>query len=533
MGLTRRKFLAGIALGGASALAAGMTGCEAKTQDAEPSSGSKDASADRIKHTPESTETCDIVVVGSGTAGMSAAVRAAQLGAKVIMLEKNAFFGGSSGYAEGVGGVNSYMHEEAGLHFDTNEVFQRTQEYHHWSADSNVLRRYIEHSGETIDWLHNDCGVNFYAATITAPTSYPTWHLGADADGNVARIKESLIDVMAEYGKGIGVDMRTKSPATGLLVEDDAIKGVYYEQDGKEYAIEAEAVILATGGYSNNQEMFEEFTHIPFDRVWNWGAAGRDGDGIRWARALGADLHIPSNLMFGSTRCAEANMFEDHAGWVFSWEPALRVNQDGVRFFDETMATDFSRGSNAIAAQQSAFTIIDQAYLDQINDVALPMGLESVGLLTGQPMPDARDSVTKAVEDGKVFKADTIEELADQLGLDAKTLAATVDEYNTCAGNGIDPVYGTQGAALVPVATPPFYASKAQLAVFTSVGGLRVDEDLRVLDTDGKPIDRLYAIGTDASSYAGRDYDVGIFSGAQQGWCAYGGKHAAEHILGR
>lgn len=132
MGLTRRKFLAGIALGGTGALAAGMTGCAAKTQDAELSSGSKDVSADRIKHTPESTETCDIVVVGSGTAGMSAAVRAAQLGAKVVMLEKNAFFGGSSGYAEGVGGVNSYMHEEAGLHFDTNEVFQRTQEYHHW-----------------------------------------------------------------------------------------------------------------------------------------------------------------------------------------------------------------------------------------------------------------------------------------------------------------------------------------------------------------------------------------------------------------
>ena len=105
MGLTRRKFLAGIALGGTGALAAGMTGCAAKTQDAELSSGSKDASADRIKHTPESTETYDIVVVGSGTAGMSAAVRAAQLGAKVVMLEKNAFFGGSSGYAEGVGGM--------------------------------------------------------------------------------------------------------------------------------------------------------------------------------------------------------------------------------------------------------------------------------------------------------------------------------------------------------------------------------------------------------------------------------------------
>lgn len=532
MDLTRRGFLAGIALGGAGALTVGVTGCAPRTRNTKTSADNADTTAEEIQHNPESTETCDIVVVGSGTAGMSAAVRAAQLGAQVIMLEKNTFFGGSSGYAEGVGGVNSYLHDELGLHFDTNEVLQRTQEYHHWSADSNVLKRFIEHSGETINWLHNDCGVNFFTATVTAPTSYPTWHLGANAQGDIARIKEAAIDVMEEYGQSIGVDMRTKSPATGLLVEDGVVKGVYYKNGNKEYAIEAGAVILATGGYSNNKEMFEEFTHIPFDRVWNWGAAGRDGDGIRWARALGADLHIPSNLMFGSTRCAQADIFEDHAGWVFSWEPALRVNQDGVRFFDETMSTDFSRGSNAIAAQQNSFTIIDQAYLDRINDEALPMGLESVGLTTGQPMTDARESVLKAVADGKVYKSDTIEDLATQLGLDAQVFAATVDEYNQCAVDGIDPVYGTKGASLVPLTTPPFYASVAQLAIFTSVGGLRTDENLRVLNTDGKPIDHLFAIGTDASSYAGRDYDVGIFSGAQQGWCAYGGKHAAEYILG-
>ncbi len=120
--------------------------------------------------------------------------------------------GGSSGYAEGIGAVNSYMHEKAGLSFDDNEVFLRTQEYHHWSADSAVLRRFIENSGATINWLHDDCGVDFYTATVTAPTSYPRWHLGADENGNVTRISESTIKIDAKALRRVGVDLRTECP---------------------------------------------------------------------------------------------------------------------------------------------------------------------------------------------------------------------------------------------------------------------------------------------------------------------------------
>ena len=101
-------------------------------------------------------------------------------------------------------------------------------------------------------------------------------------------------------------------------------------------------------------------------------------------------------------------------------------------------------------------------------------------------------------------------------------------EYNDCAAAGTDPVYGTTHFA--PLATPPFYGAHIQRAVFTSVGGLDVDEYLRVLDVDKQPIPHLFALGTDASSYTGFCYDVDVMAGAEQGWCATGGRLAAEFI---
>lgn len=541
--LSRRSFLSSATLFGAGVAASALTGCAPKgsetttptaTSSSETTSGPAIPGLKEVEHNPQGTETCDIVVVGTGTAGMCASVRAAELGAKVICLEKNAGIGGSSGAAEGIGGVGSYWQKEHGIDINANDVFLDTQAYHHWAANSEVLHRFIDESGATVDWLHDSCGVNFVTSTIVSPVSYRTWHLaGLPGSNTPERNQSTILDPMKEYGVSLGVDYRLSSPATGLIYENNRVKGVYFSNNEGEFAIEAtKAVILATGGYSNNPEMFEFFAHVPFDRIHNWGVPGRDGDGIGWAVSIGAATHIPSAVMYSCTGIPDTPAFEDKANWVFSWQPNLRVNQDASRFVNEFNAPDFALISNSVLCQTRCFSIMDQSYVDMINDVALPIGLDSLGYITGKPLEGARKAVEAAVEAGRAVKADTIEDLAQQLGLDAATLSKTMGVYNDYCKDGVDPEFGAPKDVLIPIAQPPYYAAEILPACFTSVGGLNVNADLQVLREDGSVINGLYALGGDASSDTGRDYDVAIMPGSQQGWCATGGRLAAEHILG-
>ena len=526
--ISRRAFLGGAALVGAGAMAGGLMGCSSGA-----AAGGDEGSAP-VQHNPESTETADIVVVGSGTAGMSCAVRCQQLGAKVVMLEKTGMYGGSSNYAEGIGALNSYFHKELGMEFSLDEAFLRTQDYHHWGADSAVLHHFLEESGATIDWLHDECGIKFFKPAVTAPTSYPSWHLVAMEDGSVTRMMEGFFQPMVAYAESIGLDMRLESPATGLIVEDGTVKGVYVEHDGSEYAIEAENVVLATGGWANNADLWEEFAHMDIEKYTNWGAPGRDGDGITWARELGAALHFPNNIMYASTAIPGQTEFEEPAGWIFTWNPGLRVNAEGKRFFNELLMADFSQAGNAIANEDACYTIIDQAYFDMCTQVALPVGLDSLGpnYLTGQPFTIGIDAVAQAVEDGRILKADTIDEVAEYIGVDAGVLQETIDEYNGYAAAGEDPVFGCPAMGLVPVQTAPFYCVKNGPALFATVGGLRCNTQYQVLNEDGEVIPNLYALGGDNSTYSGAGYDVGIMAGSQQGWCATGGRLVAEQLFG-
>lgn len=542
--VSRRSFLSGAALVGAGMAASAMAGCAPSAPKEAESSNDVAAAGDgsapsvipglkEVEHNPQSTETCDIVVVGTGTAGMCASVRAAELGAKVICLEKNAGIGGSSGAAEGIGGVDSYWQKEHDIDINPNDVFLATQAYHHWAANSEVLHRYINESGATVDWMHDSCGVNFVTSTIVSPVSYRTWHLAAlPGSDTPARNQETILEPMMEYGASLGVDYRLSSPATGLMTEGDRVTGVYFSNDEGEFAIEAaKAVILATGGYSNNAEMFEFFSHVPFNRIHNWGVPGRDGDGIGWAVSIGAATHIPSAVMFSCTGIPDTPAFEDKANWVFSWQPNLRVNQDAHRFVNEFNAPDFAQISNSVLSQTRCFSIMDQAYVDMINDVALPIGLDSLGYITGKPLEGAREAVDEAVATGRAVKADTIEKLAEQLGLDAAALSETLNVYNGYCADGVDPEFGAPKEILIALSKPPYYAAEILPACFTSVGGLDVNTNLQVLREDGSIIEGLYALGGDASSDTGRDYDVSIMPGSQQGWCATGGRLAAEHVM--
>lgn len=524
MELSRRSFLSGSLIAGAGVLAAGAVGCSSGTSKSDSSSQS-DSGTEAITHNPSSTEQCDVVVVGSGTAGSSAALRAAELGAHVICVEKNSGLGGTSVFAEGFCGINSDFQAAQGITVDGSAVLADMMNYHHYACLAPVAKKFVDNCGETINWFEGH-GVKF-SSVVALGDSYPVWHLPADDAGMPTAVKV-VLDVLHKEAEGLGVDFRTSTAMTDLAVEEGVVKGVYVGSSNNETLIEAKAVILASGGYANNAEVFEKFTGRPYDSVHVWGMTGRDGDGITSAvRAAGADTHIPSAVMYHTGMIDGTDAFSDIPNFVLTMQPTMRVNATAKRYFNEGVTTDFSATGNVLTTNAGNYVIFDDAYIDYIETTGPFCPMPNLGAFVGAPF-ECREGIESCPG---VIKADSLEDLAAELELDPDVLTASVERYNGFCETGVDADFGKPANMLLSVAKAPFYGAKITPTLFTTVGGLCTDESMQVIAVDGQPIEGLYAAGGDASGIYGANYDVDVCSGSQQGWAATSGRLAAEHVM--
>ncbi len=522
MELTRRNFLGGAALVGVAA-AAGLAGCSPSGSSSKSEQSA--SSSEGASHNPTKTEEFDIVVVGSGTAGTCAALRAAQKGAKVVCIEKNSGLMGTSSFAEGFAGVNSKYQASQGISIDSTALVSDTLDYHHCGCLAPVVREMVYSSGATIDWLEEN-GISF-SAVASLGNSYPTWHLPADETGAATHVS-TVLGILQPVAEEAGCEFRTETPMTGLVVENGAVCGVYAQSGKDEIQINAKAVILATGGWANNAEMFERLTEKSYDRVRVWGMEGRDGDGIKFAvDEAGAATHHPEAIMWHTGALDGTDAFSDVPNYALLMQPTLHVNENAQRYFNEAFTSDFTSCGNALSSQGENYVIIDDAYIDHIETEGPWMPMPNLGAFAGQPF-----ACREGIESAKgLVKADTIEELAEKLGLDADALSKTVKTYNGYCENGVDEEYGKAANMLLPVSTPPYYGGKVTPTLFTTVGGLKVNPQMQVVNESGAAIEGLYAVGGDANGMYGANYDVDVMSGGQQGWCATSGRLAAEHAI--
>ena len=513
MELTRRSFLGGAALMGAGLAAAGLAGCSGQSQQGDANAeGATQVSG----HNPVSTENVDVVVVGSGTAGTCAALHAAEAGAKVLCIEKRSGLGGTSAFAEGFCGVNTAFQAEQGIVLDSAAIIDDTMKFHHYKCNAPVVKKFVETSGEVVDWIQGH-GVA-WASVASLGESYPVWHLPAGEEGPTH--VSDVLDLLQPAAEDLGVEFRLETPMTGLVVENGAVVGVYAEAEGGEVQINAKAVVLATGGFANNAEMFEQFTGRPYDKVHVWGLDGRDGDGIRLAVSeAGADTHCPGAIMYHTGMLDGTGAFSDVPNYILTMQPTLRVNETGRRYFNEAATSDFTACGNALTSQTENYVLIDDGFIDYIEQNGPWMPMPNLGAFAGQPYA-CREGLLEAQA---LVQGDTIADVAEQLGLDPDVVSATVDEYNGYCEAGVDSQFGKPASMLVPLKTPPFYGAKITPTLFTTVGGLRVNDRMQAIDTNGSAIPGLYAVGGDANGIYGFDYDVDVCSGSQQGWCATSG----------
>lgn len=471
----------------------------------------------------EKVMSADIVVVGSGAAGTAAGLDAALGGAKVIMLEKQKVTGGTSNFAEGPFAVESKPQSRVGIHVTKDYAFKYMMEYSHWLANPRLVRAFVNKSPDTIDWLTTQ-GVKFEFVGATNPGGPMTWHV-------VQGLGKNLMVILHERYRAAGGQLLLETPAKSLITDKGKVVGVVAtDKAGETIRINAKAVVLATGGYANNKAMLKQYYPI-FPDIQFIGNMGKEGDGLQMAWAAGAakeGLGIMQTYRLGVPGYGLAS----HLNAAYS-QPVLFVDKNGRRFMDESLSTNWPWAGNAgIKAGGVAFSIFDAALVESYKTVGIPVPAGGQYMFAWSKLTKFDEEFQKELESkrGYVFRANTIQDLAKQTGMDPKVLAATIEENNQFAKMNKDPLFGKDSSLLRPIGRAPFYAVKVQPRSLGTLGGVKVNEKIEAVNEKGDAIPGLYVAGNDAGGLYGDTYDL-MMAGSTLGFALNSGRIAAENAL--
>lgn len=495
----------------------------------------------------------DVVVISAGTAGLPAAVTAAEGGARVIICEKKGRTGGALPGGQ-ILAVGSNAQRRKGITITSRELFQIHMDYMHWLVDARLVKAYFDESGPTIDWFEK-LGIEF--DVMDHPTGhYPITHMAAEN----ARPR-----ILTKKAEELGVKILLKTPVKKILKENGQITGVMAEgESGEEVQVKAKAVIVAAGGFGDNPDMIKEYTGFEWGKdIFSFRIKGSTGDGIRMAWEVGAARsNMIMQVIFGLPDMV-GPMGTSFDTMQFA-QPNLLVNVMGERFTTEDMMEDTSHLGNLISKQKDrcAFMIFDGATKKHYEEDGLDFGLgirraaqrqaarsprpndtanppeernldfdEPAILQTGDS-EDLDVIIQKWLDKGyeHLFMTASLEELCAQTGIDRNGLLKTVAEYNQCCENGYDAVFQKDPKYLRPIKTPKFYAGRFFPSAYGSLGGIKINYKTEVLDNEDRPIPGLYAAGIDAGTIFSDTYTRFLY-GNTMGFCVTTGRIAGKSAL--
>lgn len=479
----------------------------------------------------KSTNTYDVIVVGSGVAGLSAAVAAVEAGKRVAVVERaeEGEHGGNTRYTEAYLRVKSLdevsddfepiFADNPGGYVDPTFLREMTEPSENWSslarslamADPELISTFSSSVGATLRWLQT-AGVRFEPLPVAFHVTCTTRLL--PVGGGLA-----IVDAMTAKARELGVEFHFSTTAHQLELGDDGhVTGLkVIKRSGERSVIAGGAVILASGGFEGNPEMLTQYlgAKAMYLRPVARGGYYNKGEGIRMALSVGA---APS----GEYGAFHAELIDPRSGVtepsIFIFPYGILVNKDGERFTDEAPGSPdfiYERVTRRIFEQREgiAYLIVDS----RIND-----------------LPNWRKG---ARSDVPPIQADTLEGIAEQIGVPADRLMETVAGFNTaCQTGDYDPLrldgLATTGIQprksnwAAPISSPPYLCYPVIAGNVFTFGGLRVNRNAQVLTNDGEPIGGLYAAGETMGIYFGNyTGSTSVLRGAVFGRIA--GQHAA------
>ena len=478
-----------------------------------------------------STEECEILIIGAGIGGLMGSLKAAEEGANVITLEK--MTEGRSAW-ESFGAVGAKFQKEQNIEIDPAQLRDEIYRAADWRVDPGPIETYVNRSGEMADFWQDmldkggsgwelykfdqapnyngfpviDSYVNFRMPEGTSTT----WLFGLYVCKELRKVAETYANL----------DMRYETPAVQLVREGDGrVSGAIAKSGDAYIRINASrGVLLATGGYDANPEMMQAWVR-PEDYEssawWNpsWGTTG---DGHMMGLKIGADMDSLPHPVMNFSNATPSTFVEKRVYFPGAMNYSIIVNSDGNRFVNENQARQYI--SNAINMQirrgKKCFHIFDQAMIAS--------ALEKE--------PSAEKQLERDEEKGHLFRASTLSELASMIGIDADALEGTVERYNGFFEEGLerDPDYYRYTGNNTPFTGGTYYALATNSVILATVGGLTINGDTQVLDTEGNAIEGLYATGNVSGNFYAGNYPRHI-PGTSVGRAATFGYVAVEQML--
>ncbi len=405
----------------------------------------------------------DIVIIGAGGAGMTAAINAKQAGKDVILLEKMPYAGGNT--TKATGGMNAaetHYQAEQGIEDSVEQFVEDTMEGGHNINDRALVETMAENSAEGIDWL-DSIGAPLPKVSFSGGATNARIHAPEDGSGVGAFLVTSMLKKVNE----LGIDVMYNTTATELISKDGVITGVKAESRDTNYTINAKAVILATGGFGNNEDMIVQYRKDLKGTVTT-SAPGVTGDGIVMAEKVGADLVDIDQIQLHPTVEQKTSMLITES---VRGDGAILVNQDGKRFTDELLTRD----------------VVSAAELEQPGSYAY--------IIFDQRLREGLKATEKYISTGITVEGETIEDLAEKIDVDPKTLAETLNNWNKYVADKKDPDFGRTTGMDKDLSQAPYYAIKIAPGIHHTMGGVHIDTSAEVIDTEGNTIPGLFAAG--------------------------------------
>lgn len=417
----------------------------------------------------EETLEADVVVIGAGGAGMTAAITAAQAGKTVIIIEKAPIVGGNTSRATGgMNAAETKYQKEAGIEDSVELFIEDTMKGGYEKNNPVLVKTMAENSSDAIDFL-DSIGAHLSDVGKAGGASVNRSHRPVDESGKILSVGSYLVPIFEQAAKDQNVTFYTETEATEIIMQDGKAVGVKATSADANYTINAKAVILATGGFGGNLAMVESYKPELAGYVTT-NASTITGDGIKMAEAVGANLVDMQEIQIHPTvvQSNGALITESLRG-----DGAILVNNKGERFTNEVLTRDVV-SANIIAEEgNSAWLIVDQKMFDDSN------------VIQGY------------VNKGYMIEGATIADLAKAMEIDEATLTATIDNWVAMVKAGTDKDFGRDDLATVKydLSTAPYYAVKIAPGVHHTMGGVEINEKTEVIDADGNVILGLFAAG--------------------------------------